>query len=154
GIDAPAADGTAADGAGADGAGAGMQKNSVVTPAPAPVEVPLTAVPTIDTPPPISFPPSPPATAPAIAPAVPPPAKPDRVLHARRPDPKPRSVARAGHPGPDWRTASPRINETTPYSSDGDPPLWRRWTPRWSEEQSQRGYYVDRYGMPLYPPGH
>lgn len=114
------------------------QTSTVIAPAPT-VETPIAIQPPAALPP-ISFP------APAIAPPLPPLVKPDRVLHARRADPKPRAVARAARPNPEWRT-----DEPTQYSWDYDRPAWRRRDWRWEEQQRQGAYAVDPYGTPLYP---
>lgn len=113
------------------------QTSTVIAPAPAVVEVPLaTPAPAV---PPVSFP------APAAGPPLPPVTKPDRVLHARRVEAKPRAVARAGRSNPEWRG-----DDATQYSWDTEPPPWRRRVLRWNEP-SYGGYAVDPYGTPPYP---
>ena len=114
------------------------QTSTVIAPAPAAVEVPL-AAPVV--PPPISFP----APAPVAAPPLPPLVKPDRVLHARRVEAKPRAIARAGRYAPEGRG-----DDASQYSWDNEPPPWRRRVMRWNQP-SYGGYAVDPYGTPLYP---
>ena len=118
------------------------QTSTVIAPAPAVVELPV-AAPEPVVPPAISFPA--PIPAPAAAPPLPPLVKPDRVLHARRVEPKPRAVTRAGRSSPEWRG-----DDSTRDSWDSEPPPWRRRALRWGEP-SYGGYAVDPYGTPLYP---
>ena len=119
------------------------QTTTVIPPAPAAVELPLAVQPQAV--PPITFPLPTPVPAPAAAPPLPPLAKPERVLHARRVEPKPRPLSRANRPGADWRA-----DELTQYTWENRIPPWHR-LPRWADEPGPGGYVVDRYGTPYYP---
>lgn len=119
------------------------QTTTVIPPTPAVVEMPLSVQPQAV--PPITFPSPAPVPAPAATPPLPPLAKPERVLHARRVEPKPRVLSRAGRPGPDWRA-----DELTQYTWENRTPPWHR-LPRWADEPGPGSYVVDRYGTPYYP---
>ncbi|MGI4799811.1 MAG: hypothetical protein ACRYG8_38380 [Janthinobacterium lividum] len=119
------------------------QTTTVIPPAPAEIEMPLTVQPQAV--PPITFPSPAPVSAPVVTPPLPPLAKPERVLHARRIEPKPRGLSRAGRPGADWRA-----DELTQYTWENRTPPWHR-LPRWADEPGPGGYVVDRYGTPYYP---
>ena len=123
---------------------AATQTTTLIPPVPAAVEMPLTVQP--QPVPPITFPSPPPVPAPAAAPPLPPLARPERVLHARRVEPKPRAVLRAGRPGADWRA-----DELTQYTWENRTPPWQHRLPRWADEPGPGGYVVDRYGTPYYP---
>lgn len=122
---------------------AATQTTTVIPSAPAAVEMPLTVQPQAV--PPVTFPTPAAVPAPAAAPPLPPLAKPERVLHARRAEPKPRALSRAGRRGADWRA-----DELTQYTWENRIPPWHR-LPRWADEPGPGGYVVDRYGTPYYP---